>query len=60
MLDVALLPATPTESRAHLAACATARPDSPRLHNNEEVRTWIAWRDGVAVGFLALDGDELD
>ena len=76
MLDVALLPATSHDAdevaRIHLAARADALPYLPRLHTSDEVRTWIAgvvlprcrvWiarRDGLAVGFLALDGDELD
>jgi len=71
-----LKPATPDDASEiadlYLASRADALPYLPRLHTDEEVRSWIAgtvmrrcrvWiarRDGRVVGFLALDGDELD
>jgi len=56
----------------YLAARSDALPYLPRLHTNEQVREWIAdtiirrccvWvarRGGHVLGFLALDGDDLD
>ncbi len=71
-----LKPAAPDDASEiadlYLASRADALPYLPRLHTDEEVRSWIAgtvmrrcrvWivcRDGRVVGFLALDGDELD
>ena len=73
---MSLKPATPDDASEiadlYLASRADALSYLPRLHTDEEVRTWIAgnvmrrcrvWiarRDGRAVGLLALDGDELD
>ena len=56
----------------YLAARSDALPYLPRLHTNEQIRDWIAdtitrrcrvWvarRGGCVLGFLALDGDDLD
>lgn len=57
----------------HIASRADALPYLPRLHTAEQVRNWIAcfvlrqcrvWvareNGGQAVGFLVLDGDEVE
>ena len=56
----------------YLASRADALPYLPRLHTDDDVqgwiasvvlrqcRIWVARQDGRIVGFLALDGDELD
>jgi hypothetical protein len=70
-----LVPATADDvaeiTDLYLAARSDALPYLPRLHTDEQVRTWIAgivmrqyrvWvarRGGRVLGFMALDGDEL-
>jgi GNAT superfamily N-acetyltransferase len=56
----------------YLAARSDALPYLPRLHTDEQVqdwiidtitrrcRVWVARHDDQVLGFLALDGDELD
>ncbi|HEV3473033.1 MAG TPA: GNAT family N-acetyltransferase [Actinomycetota bacterium] len=74
-LDFVLRPARPQDgpeiSEAFLAARRDALPDLPKIHTDDEVRTWIrevvlpkttvwvAEADGEVVGFFSLDGQTL-
>lgn len=74
--EISLVPATAADvaeiTDVYLVARNDALPYLPRLHTDEQVRAWVAeiimrrcrvWlaRRGYCVlGFMALDGDELD